>query len=365
MRNFKFAWMSDSHVGYRQYGLERREQDFRRAFTDAIKIAISTGCEFIIHSGDIIHSSRPSSTTVTFLQEANAMLKEANMAMLTVSGNHDFSEPHWISTINPGNSEPGIILLDNGRYTPLCQPGFVVCGLPWLTREQFLARGHKDMNADVVIWHGAIQEFTYPSASTIKMEELPLEGVQLWAAGDLHVNKVVHYNAKTWVGYPGSTEMNSETEDEVKVVKIVSVKDQKIVGFEDHKIATRPAIKISITEEQQVAAHIEQLQKCAAGVDKSPIVYIKYPFNIGINIMERFKAVLNPDEFVLRPDPVAMKAVEGGDYVSVLDQELTPADLLETLLDPSSPILPVARKLIDPNNRAEEVIDQFIDAACA
>lgn len=367
MKNFKFAWMSDSHVGYRQYGLERREDDFRRAFLDAIRIVVDTGCEFAIHSGDVIHNNRPSAATIHTLLEGHKILKEAGIPMLTVSGNHDFSEPHWLTAVNPDNLYTGIVLFDEQRWTPKGQLGFVVRGIPWLTREKFLEEYNvnTDMRADVVIWHGALQEFIgFPTEHALKMDELPLKNVQLWAAGDIHVNHVKKVG-NTWVGYPGSTELNSGTEENVKVVKVVTVEDGKITKFEDHKIATRPVVRISITEEQQVAAHIEHLQKCAAGVDKSPIVYIKYPFNIGVNIMERFKAVLNPDEFVLRPDPVALQAVEGGDYVSVLDQELTPAGLLETMLDPSSPILPVARQLIDPNNRAEDAIDQFIDAACA
>ena len=370
MSNFKFAWFSDTHVGFRQYGLQRREEDFRRAFLDAIRLTIDTGCEFGIHSGDIIHNNRPSAATIATLQEGHALLKDAGIPLLVVSGNHDFSEPHWLETVDPGGTHPdtgGLVLFDNQRWTPESQPGFVVFGLPWMPREQFLEQCKgRDQRADVVIWHGALQEFIgFPQASALRVEELPLMGgVQLWAAGDIHVNKVKKYG-NTWVGYPGSTELNSATEEDVKVVKIVDVVDGKIVKFTDWPIATRPVIRITVGQECDIAHHIDELRKHAAGVYKSPIVFIEYPQDIGCNVLERFKAALNPDEFVLRDEPDPVSRDESGDYTQIALQTITPADMLETMLPQDNPILPVARKIIDPTNRAEDAIDQFIDAACA
>ena len=167
------------------------------------------------------------------------------------------------------------------------------------------------------------------------------------------------------VGYPGSTELNSETEPDEKVVKVVKVVNGKITEFTDWPIGTRPVVRLTINRESDIAPYIDELRKQAGSVFKSPIVYLKYPQDIGCNVLERFKATLNPDEFILRPAPEASSQDISGDYVPIANQAMTPAELLETLLTQDSAILPVASKIIDPTNRAEDAIDQFIDAACA
>lgn len=367
MSSFKFTWMSDTHVGYRQYGLERRERDFQLSFINAVQTAIDTGSKFIIHSGDIIHNNRPTAQTIMCLKKAHDMLREAGIPMWVVSGNHDFSEPHWISTINPDNDEDGIFLIDGKT---LQYEGFSIYGCPWLPRDAFLASLPQIPNADVIVWHGAIAEFIgFPQASALKLEELPLDKCQLWAAGDIHVNRMrtvvnKRLGGVTHVGYPGSTEMNSSSEDDVKVIKVVTVEDGKIVKLVDLSVATRKVVKITIGCEADVQHHIDALKTMANGDRYSPLVYIEYPSDIGFDIQARFNNALNPNEFVLRFEQDSVVREESGDYVPVTNMQLTPEEVLYQILPPNSEILPVARQLIDPAQDANRILDEYIDAAC-
>jgi len=361
MSNFKFAWMSDTHLGYRQYGLERRERDFQLAFINAIQLVIDSGCEFAINSGDILHNNRPTAQTIMCLKEAHELLKSAGIPMWVVSGNHDFSEPHWVNTINPANDQSGIFLIDGKTVD---YEGFTVYGCPWLPRDAFLASLPTIPKAEVIVWHGAIREFIgFPQASALKLDELPLDRCQLWAAGDIHVNSVKKVGS-TYVGYPGSTEMNSSSEDFVKVVKVVSVEDGMIVNIKDLEIATRRVLKISISDEEEAQARIDELKKMSNGDRYSPMVYIEFPSDIGFDIQARFNSALNPNEFVLRfeQDPVVRE--QSGDYVAVATNRLTPEEVLYQILPMNSEILPVARRLIDPAQDANRILDEYIDAAC-
>lgn len=362
MKTCKLAWVSDSHVGFRQYGLERREHDFRRAFEDAVNCALDAGAGLIIHSGDIIHNNRPSADTIACLQRVHDKLQTAGIDMLVISGNHDFSDPHWLSVVNPTNEGPGIKLIDGMLYTAVS--GLKVYGVPWMPKEQFLAQKDKIPAADIILWHGAIQEFIgFPSASALALADLPLERCKLWAAGDIHVNKVIEHNGVI-VGYPGSTELNSESEEDVKVVKILEWDQGTIKVVRDWALSTRPIVRLNLKTEADLTAAIEHLLPMDSE-HKAPIVYVRFPQSIGVNVVDRLKTALNPDRFIIRPIGVGDTEVEAGATVQQEGAVLTPAELLSSILPADSVIRKPMMQLIDPAVHAESVIDQFIDSACA
>ncbi len=356
----KIAWLSDTHVGFRQYGLERREADFRRAFKDAINCALDSGAQLIIHSGDIIHNNRPSADTIACLQEIHDQLCAVGCDMLVISGNHDFSDPHWLSVVNPTNEGPGIKLLDSLLYTHAS--GLKVYGVPWMPKEQFLAVKAGIPWADIILWHGAIQEIIgFPSASALTLDELPLEKCLLWAAGDIHVNKVLEHKG-TLVGYPGSTESNSESEPDVKVIKLIEWEKGSLKITRDWSISTRPVVRLTLKTEAELTAAIEQLLPMDSE-HKAPIVYARYSPAV-TNVVERLKTALNPDRFVIRPTAIS----ENETLLDAPQQAgavLTPMELLSSLLPPDSVIRKPMMQLVDPAASAESVIDQFIDTACA
>ena len=52
----KFAHLSDTHLGYRQFGLNEREKDFYEVFELIIDKIIEENVDFVIHSGDFCNS---------------------------------------------------------------------------------------------------------------------------------------------------------------------------------------------------------------------------------------------------------------------------------------------------------------------
>lgn len=50
----KFAHLSDTHLGYRQYGLIEREDDFYNVFNEIVDKIIDERVDFVIHSGDLL-----------------------------------------------------------------------------------------------------------------------------------------------------------------------------------------------------------------------------------------------------------------------------------------------------------------------
>ncbi|MEN2999131.1 MAG: DNA repair exonuclease [Acidilobaceae archaeon] len=81
--------LSDTHLGYRQYGLVEREDDFYDAFDEAMSIAMKERVEAVIHGGDFFHSSHP---TPRAYREAARRLKELRgrgIKFFVAPGNHE------------------------------------------------------------------------------------------------------------------------------------------------------------------------------------------------------------------------------------------------------------------------------------
>ena len=55
----RFAHISDTHMGIRQYNIDEREEDFYGAFHESVDKIIERGCDFVIHSGDLFDEPRP------------------------------------------------------------------------------------------------------------------------------------------------------------------------------------------------------------------------------------------------------------------------------------------------------------------
>lgn len=85
----KFAHLSDTHLGYRQFGLNEREKDFYEVFELIIDKIIEENVDFVIHSGDLFETARPSPNALLAFQKGLLRLKGAGIPMFAIAGNHD------------------------------------------------------------------------------------------------------------------------------------------------------------------------------------------------------------------------------------------------------------------------------------
>ena len=85
----KFAHLADTHLGYRQFGLLEREKDFYEVFDKIIDKIIEEKVDFVIHSGDLFDSARPSPSALLAFQKGLLKLKGAGIPIYAIAGNHD------------------------------------------------------------------------------------------------------------------------------------------------------------------------------------------------------------------------------------------------------------------------------------
>ncbi len=82
----KILHLSDVHLGRAQYRLPEREEDYARAFEEALRLGKSA--DVVLTTGDLFDSRRPQWRTIVRLVEA---LESHGLEMYVIGGNHDFS----------------------------------------------------------------------------------------------------------------------------------------------------------------------------------------------------------------------------------------------------------------------------------
>lgn len=100
----KFIHMADCHLGYRQYNLTERFNDFGRAFHHVINDAIQEKVDFVLLAGDLFHKRAIDAMTLNHAVSALEKLRAAGIPCIAVEGNHEhayFDETiGWLEFLN-------------------------------------------------------------------------------------------------------------------------------------------------------------------------------------------------------------------------------------------------------------------------
>jgi DNA repair protein SbcD/Mre11 len=83
--------LADLHLGYSQFGLEEREEDVYHAFHEAIDVSIKERVKIVILAGDLFHNPRPCGKAIITLGNLLKKLKEKQISVVFVLGEHDIS----------------------------------------------------------------------------------------------------------------------------------------------------------------------------------------------------------------------------------------------------------------------------------
>ncbi len=102
VKPFSFIHAADLHLGFSQYGLEARREDFESAFRELVDKAVELKPDFMIIAGDLFHHARPSNIVLESTVKDFSRLRDAGIPVLTVDGSHD-SAPNVVTgtILNP------------------------------------------------------------------------------------------------------------------------------------------------------------------------------------------------------------------------------------------------------------------------
>jgi DNA repair protein SbcD/Mre11 len=217
-------------LGYSQYGLEVRRQDFDNAFRELVDRTIELKPDFMIIAGDLFHQARPSNITLENTIRSFKRLKDAGIPVLTVDGSHDSAPNTITSTILYPLDSAGLII-HLPRHQGACwskQDCCYVYGIPTYhnrhkTQEalpKFMEENQptpKPGIANIFVFHGALDlpAVKGPFEAEILPDELP-NGFCYYAAGHVHQRFLGKFKEGILV-YSGCVETVSY--DEAKYLK--------------------------------------------------------------------------------------------------------------------------------------------------
>lgn len=232
-----FVHTADNHLGYEQYGVRERYDDFARAFLSVVDGAIARDADFFVIAGDLFNKRAIDARTLTQANEGLRRLADAGIVAIGIEGNHDRSYYRdgmsWLQylsyqgvlrLLNPALRDGAPLMAEwspetlQGLYTTLKDSRMRVYGLPWYgsstarvmagfaealaaAREQEEAEG---IEYRVLLMHTGV-EGILPQLQGLpaRTDFEPLRGlVDYIALG--HVHKP--YEIENWIFNPGSTE---------------------------------------------------------------------------------------------------------------------------------------------------------------
>lgn len=230
MKPFSFVHAADLHLGYAQYNLDVRRQDFNNVFCELVDKTITLKPDFMILAGDIFEHARPSNSTLEAAISNFRRLKDAGIPVLAVDGSHD-SAPNLITStiLNPLDSAGLIWYLPRHEGACWKNENCYVYGIPNFrtprkTMEElpeFLEKNKPTPDPslfNIFVFHMALD---VPAIKPPKMEaeaspeNLP-EGFNYYAGGHIHKPYKSSFK-KGMLVYSGGTETASY--DEAKTEK--------------------------------------------------------------------------------------------------------------------------------------------------
>jgi len=199
------AHISDSHLGYRQYGLIERERDLYACFEEAVSRALEERVDLVVHSGDLFHSPNPPPQAYRSAMRALKALKQRGIPFLYVMGQHDRPKTQALA---PTSVLEDMDLLIHVSDKPYVSGDYSVIGLDYARKQVVKERlqGLRPLTKkSILAMHVLLKEVS--PLGDLSISEIP-KGFIYYALGDYHIFKTFKVHGSI-AAYPGSSEIIS------------------------------------------------------------------------------------------------------------------------------------------------------------
>lgn len=358
------GWLSDTHADQQMYNARNRKIDNLYAFKATLEDMVSQGVDFIVHTGDLFNSTRPSSESVQFVQGLHAWAGDKQLPILCITGNHDYcSNTQWLEVLATQPGGGGFQVIDNKTVD---LGGLKVRGYPSMGRETLMKRFAEDTleGVDILCLHQPVQDFVgFISGNMLNIADIPDKMHVL--LGDIHITDIRTRPSGYIIGYPGSTELCSASESEDKCWIKLAFDNGKLEKWERMAGHNRPVLRWQIETDDDLTKLLEDFDAVAETLQqrdsRTPMIFVRYPSNLS-GVMPRIRQKLHPDDYIIIPQPVAV--LENGTLsTSSLDDEpeVSILDLLQTQVPQSDGLYQVASQLLNPELDAKTALSSFVE----
>ncbi|MEL6855147.1 MAG: DNA repair exonuclease [Cyanobacteria bacterium J06607_13] len=415
----KFLHISDIHLGFDRYDSKVRTLDFFYALKDVFeKYAIGEQVDFVIIGGDLFEHRNIKPAVLNHAQVCLQLLKDADIPVLAIEGNHDNApygtKSSWLRYLSDWGLlkllEPGDVNADEPFYAHWNEEtqrgGYIdlACGVRVLGSNWYGAAAPRAIEQiaaalgelptapgpSILLFHHGLEGQIARYAGALRYREmLPLKqaGIDYLALGHIHKS----YCEENWIFNPGSIEANNVEESQFERGAFLVEIDAKGVRAElmtDYQ--QRPIVRL-----QQQLRGTDEMEAVETGAialienaiktrqlrpEQQPIVELRITGNVGFDrldldtreLQKTLQAKCQALIFLLRYD------VEEAAYASHISDE---ADRLEVEQEVFTDLLSantvykkraahLARGLIDLKDRqiegaSEESLYAFVEGLLA
>jgi len=341
----------DTHIGYQQYHVPERRQDFLSAFHDVVRDAIDDDVSAVVHAGDLFHDRRPTLSDIMGTLDVLETLADADIPFLAVVGNHEAKrDAQWLDLY----ASLGLATRLDDEPTVVGNTAFY--GLDFVPRSKrddldYDFAPH-DVEHAALVTHGLFQPFDYgdwDASEVLAESSVEFDALLL---GDNHKPGKQEV-AEAWVTYCGSTERASASEREDRGYNIVTFDDG--VRITRRGLDTREFVFVDVALESDEG--IERVRSQVGQYDLTDAVVI---------------VSIDGDGEPIAPASIEEYALDHGALVArVTDHRELAADERETSVsfaDPDDAVAERVRELglsgaardIDETVRASKVADSNV-----
>jgi len=242
---FSFLHAADVHLDSPLKGLEQYEgapvdeirEATRRALRNLVQLAIDRRVDFLVLSGDLYDSDWKDYHTGLFFVSQMARLREANIPVIVISGNHDAANKMTKSLRLPDNVE----LLAAKRATTaqsaqLRELGVAVHGRSFAKAAEYdnLAIGYPEKSPgmfNIGLLHTSLSGVEgHEPYAPCSLDDLRTKGYDYWALGHAHQEQIIC--REPYIVFPGNTQGRHIRETGTKGCYLVRVDDRGDVTLE-------------------------------------------------------------------------------------------------------------------------------------
>jgi len=234
---------ADTHLGFRQYGLQDRRDDFFKAFEQVVNVAIETKVDALVHAGDLFDNRFPTTEDLVEIFGQLSRLKACGIPFLGVTGNHDGKRgKQWLDLF----AQLGLAKHLNPT-TLFDLKGVPVWGMDYVSRHRQQVKPPQ-VDGGILVMHQMLDVVAVPrEQGELLLEELFQCGARLILLGDYHEHKdCVWRQSDVAVSYCGSTERFSSSERDRRGFTIF---DFETLRLERHELDTRPFLYLGSAKE--------------------------------------------------------------------------------------------------------------------
>ena len=367
----RFIHTADWHIRDTQYGRGFRGDDFRRSARQILDYAVDYKVDFIVNGGDTLDRNRPSGDMLDFLFEVDTRLKAAGIPMYTVTGNHDDSEPSFLTF--PGydrkDAAGGVVCIDHQvvEHAGVRIAGFPAC--PWGEVEEKVSK--MKTPPDILVWHGAVMEYM-PFGCELSLERVWETRFKAALLGDLHIHESCRGGAEEEriLAYPGSIEMAKRNEGAEKFFDVYELQDDWRSRSFPNPIAvpleTRPVLFLRADSEERASDCVAKVRALAdLAPEKIPMIFMSYNWEYQ-DVVSRVMSSIDRTKTIFRWK--GLSATFGGMVYESEERaqgmEAVRPKLMEVVskvMPPNSNLHKLTKLLADPETNARSVLMEYVD----